>query len=264
MSRFERDGSLTIADLQYDRNTIINQNSQVFDDLVEMTESEFEVDRLNRRSNLRKGASIRHRKSKSLIGNEKEISAIIPPVKRILPRRHSSYEPRQRDVAHEAHTKMQEELIMGTDDPIEKLIELTKSINLTSMNDLGTADSSPESHRSCPALSVLSYLSDDDDDSIVLSTCRKNLGTSLDVLPEEGAESWTKKWENMAEKEDESIKTLQTEYSTSIMELPEEDPFERGRLRRKNRARSCTMLSSRLAKESPRHVVRSLSSSMYF
>jgi len=262
MLDFEREESFTISQLQQgtEKKSMIEQNSQVFFDLVEMTESEYEINRLDRQEHFsKKGKSSRHMRSTSLMGEGKEISelisAIIVPARKKLPRRHSSYEPRQKAAFHEAHMKMQEKLTIGPDDSIEKLLELGTSMGVASMNEMGTTASSPDSHRSCPALSVLSYLNDDDEDSFELSSCRKNLRPILTALPEE--DSWKKNWETL-EEEEADTNALHREYSVSMEELPQKDPFVRGKLQRNRRARSCTVLSGRLSVESPQQIAQSL------
>jgi hypothetical protein len=236
------------------------EHSQVFEELVQGTAEEYanEVPRplMTRQASARVVSSTRN--------TEK-------PKGRKLPRRHSSYEPHQQCAIFQAHQDMKEAIEQQSRDTssiITSLMEFNLSVNMASLSDL-SLDKSPALHYSCP---VLSYMNDDDEDSVELLTFKRGLkrnSNNLSVLKEETDEQ---RWEMLDDDDDGLLDltkldgkvtsnrrnthnrtSLKADYMIAIKQLEEDE-----KPRTKRRKSSCKYLSERLSNEHPQRVLRSL------
>jgi len=256
----EFEKSLTIFDLEEvvgvegDNKDEVSENSAVFDEMVAKTRSEYEQNRLDNQ-----GSEACLSKEFHATGMEDEDhgerSKSPQPGDKVA-RRHSSFESRQIRATYAAHLAMEKELKANESaraETIGKLLEFNSSINLASMSDLSVMNSSPSLHLSCP---VLSYLNDDDEDSIEIYTFKKAMrrqSTALEALPED-CSAKLEDWETLNDGDDSGIQ--HREYSVSMNDLPSKEPPLK-KSSKKRRPRSYHVLSERLSTEHPQKVLRS-------
>lgn len=237
------------------------EHSQVFEELVRGTTEEY-ANAMPRPLMTRQASA---RVVSSTSNKEK-------PKGRKLPRRHSSYEPHQQRIIFQAHQDMKEAIEQqgrNTSSIITSLLEFNLSVNMASLSDL-SLDKSPALHYSCP---VLSYMNDDEEDSVELLTFKRGLkrnSNNLSVLKEETDEQ---RWETLDDDDDDAIldltkldgkvtsnrrsscnrTSLKADYMIAIKPLEEDE-----KPRTKRRKSSYKHLSERLSREHPQHVLRSL------
>eukprot|EP00543_Licmophora_paradoxa_P009104 CAMPEP_0202447298 /NCGR_PEP_ID=MMETSP1360-20130828/6034_1 /ASSEMBLY_ACC=CAM_ASM_000848 /TAXON_ID=515479 /ORGANISM="Licmophora paradoxa, Strain CCMP2313" /LENGTH=376 /DNA_ID=CAMNT_0049064311 /DNA_START=64 /DNA_END=1194 /DNA_ORIENTATION=- len=179
-------------------------------------------------------------------------------------RRHSSYEPIQRTQVYKDHKKMKDYLQKMEDEQamkrtnfVESMLEFNLSVDI-SMASMGNVTDSAAMHFSCP---VLSYMGDDEEDSVEMMLTSTSRRPSLAVLEEE--QSWKGlNFEPEKPKED-NLQVSKTGERTYTLELPEEpERAKKGRRMsrgKKNRKPSYKDLETRLENESPQEIIRSFS-----
>lgn len=253
----ELEKSLTILDLEEvvgvegGNKDEVSENSAVFDEMVAKTRSEYEQNRLDNQGSEACPSKEFHATGMKDEDHGERSKSPQPGDK--VARRHSSFESRQIRATYEAHLAMEKELKANESaraETIGKLLEFNNSINLASMSDLSAMNSSPSLHLSCP---VLSYMNDDDEDSIEIYTFKKAMRrkSGLEALPEE-CSAKLEDWETL--NDDNGIQCR--EYSVSMNDLPSEEPPSK-KSSKKRRPRSYHVLSERLSTEHPQKVLRS-------
>jgi hypothetical protein len=168
-------------------------------------------------------------------------------------RRHSSYEPRSRSAHRAQHQELKEHLVTLEDKHhlrrssfVNNLLEFNLSVDV-SMSDMGADVASPALHLSCP---VLSYMNDDEEDSIELRMVQRPSLVSV-IEQEEYQESW------------ESLKDCSTEHPQDelkeyVIELP---PMEEPKnIFPKRRRHSYKVLEEKLSEGSPLDVLKAWNS----
>mmetsp|Transcript_11667 Transcript_11667/g.17129 ORF Transcript_11667/g.17129 Transcript_11667/m.17129 type:complete len:255 (+) Transcript_11667:36-800(+) len=241
----EFDKSLTLHDLEMDfgeegdKKDEISENSAAFVEMVAKTRSEYEKNHHDNNSATVKDAEDNRQKAHAPLPGDRAT------------RRHSSFESRQLRDTYKAHLEMEKELKASARERMKKigqLLQFNDSLNLASMSDLSAMNSSPSLQLSCP---VLSYMNDDEEDSIEMLKFSMRKSGTLGVLPEDGSAKLAD-WETL----DEDNGFKHREYSMSMKELPSSEPSLK-RSAKKRRPRSYQALSQKLSTDHPQKVLRS-------
>mmetsp|Transcript_6309 Transcript_6309/g.10451 ORF Transcript_6309/g.10451 Transcript_6309/m.10451 type:complete len:290 (-) Transcript_6309:136-1005(-) len=184
--------------------------------------------------------------------------------KKQLIRRHSSYDVRQPESSYNHHLQMKEYLDSMEEDSKERqnfvaaLLDFNMSVNMASLSDLSMMDKSPAMHYSCP---VLSYMNDDEEDSIELLVYKMehdgNSGlkkrNALCIVEEQEAS-----WESLNDESDPILPLDDGNDSREYqIEMKPLEPDTKPRPKRRRPA-SCKVLSDKLAHQHPQQVLRSL------
>lgn len=222
------------------------EHSAIFDDMVATTAVEYE----------KPPPLLRRQESCRLPSKTAEDGS--PKASKVAMRRHSSFEPRQARKAYQEHCEVKEYISTLGDQErstfIKDLLDFNLSVNMASMSDLSMMDKSPGLHYSCP---VLSYMNDDEEDSVDLATFRKasRKRPSMDILKEEQPT------------EEDSWEVLNDESSNKVVEEADAKEYqitikmggadEKPRTKRR-RPPSCQVLSQRLREEHPQQILRSM------
>lgn len=261
------------------------EHSAVFDEMVVSTNKEYNLAPpppvklfLHRQSSARiiRGSTIDEEDESSTTGVHDTVerindtgddgATIKPRKKKRLIRRHSSYEFRQAHASYDHHLQMKEYLDSMEIDSKERknfvaaLLDFNLSVNMASMSDLSMMDKSPGMHYSCP---VLSYMNDDEEDSIDLMAYKMNQQRKrgLCAVGEEHEESWESLRDDDAAIEYSSGTTSVEDSKEYQIEIQPLEPDTKPRVKRR-RPPSCKVLSDRLAQEHPQQVLRSLGAAL--
>lgn len=276
-SKVSRQPSLDLSDLELSLPTVESFNvnekdvektrryvehSAVFDEMVETTNKELEMAPPPRTTlGLHRQASVRVMGTTQPIEeelNDFKDSDATPRKKRFI-RRHSSHELRQANKSYSHHLQMKEYLDSMEADSKERnnfvtaLLKFNISVNMASLSDFSMMDKSPGMHYSCP---VLSYMNDDEEDSIDLLVYKQQQnGGGMRRASMQIAEEQEESWESLKDSEsDSAISEGSKEY---IIDMQPLEPDTKGRTKRRRKS-SCRMLSDKLATEPPQQVLRSL------
>ena len=245
--------SLTLMDLQ--KSPVNNdskkkdkqymEHSQVFDDMVAKADVEY----------ARLPSGFKRQVSSGFTTDKNNINK---PQQKV--RRHSSFESCQPLESYNAHQTMKDYLNSLEDTErsnfVESLLDFNLSVNMASLSDMSMIDESPGLHLSCP---VLSYMNDDEEDSIDLMTFKRNKGTkrsSLTILTEETEQSWESLNDDPV---NESFQNSR-EYVVEMKQLPPtiDDDEQKPQHTKRRRRRSCQTLAEQLSREHPQQVLQSL------
>ena len=177
-----------------------------------------------------------------------------PEIRNLHLRRHSSYEPRNRSAHHQAHAELKDHLDHLEDKHdlrrasfVHNLLEFNLSFDV-SMNSFADIGPSAALNLSCP---VLSYMNDDEEDSVELNLLRRpSLVSGQENSKEESWESLKDDGEAELPKEDHENSG---EYCIELPPL-EEVIKPAGKRRRSS---SYKILEKRLQLESPIEVLKS-------
>jgi hypothetical protein len=177
------------------------------------------------------------------------------------PRRHSSYESRCRTEHRRHHTEVKEYLAMLGDEQSQRRLEFVNSLlkfnlsmemSMSSFSDLGDV-SSPAMAMSCP---VLSYMNDDEEDSIELAHF-KHPSFTTPTVPEEES------WESLKTDPEEEPKDAHEESREYFIQLQDSDQGENyDKMASQKKLHSYKMLELRLKQESPLQVIKSFNESL--
>ena len=221
-----------------------SENSQAFEAIVESTDLEYE-------SKERFGTL--HRQS-SVGDRRKKTKTNVPTKGSNMVRRHSSYSPREYRPNYQHHKEMKtflesKESKLFASNVVEKLIDFNASLNLVSISDLSTVEESLAMHLSCP---VLSYMNEDDEDSVELAAHKKTglKRRNLASVCEDSEISW----ETLQDQPSEDPFYSSQEYEIELNTPKEETLNPRAKRRR---PRSCLVLAQKLMMQTPQNVVRS-------
>ena len=171
-------------------------------------------------------------------------------------RRHSSFESRKRLQSYNDHQTVKEYLnspFVNAERSkfVQSLLDFNLSVNMASLRDLSTMDESPALRVSCP---VLSYLNDDEEDSVDLTEYKRKVTkrSSLVRLKEEAGQRW-ESLDDASLNDDPATFENPREYVMEMKSLDDEKPRTKRRC-----PPSYKILSQKLAMESPLQVLRSL------
>lgn len=246
----ELEQSLTLLDIKDDptpdslKKTKYEQNSQVFEEIVEATDVEFVS---------KEDGPALHRKFSVRNSINADSGRDTSPMKRSAMRRHSTYSEREPEKSYKQHKKMKEYLnsleYSHKTDVAKMLLDFSMSINMASSRDLSFMNESLAMHYSCP---VLSYMNDEEEDSVELTEHKmKGLKRhSMDSIGE-GSEQ---NWETL--NDDPSDDTFQSSEEYHMELKKDDDEFEKPRAK-KRRPPSCLVLSQKLASDGAQKVLRS-------
>jgi hypothetical protein len=278
---FNRQASLTLKDLEYSLPTVevgvkanekdvqksrrYMEHSVVFDEMVETTNKELDMAlppptklTLNRQNSVRVMSTVQ-RIEEDESNDAAEDSDATPRKKRFI-RRHSSHELRQAYKSYSHHLQMKEYLDSMEVDSKERnnfvtaLLEFNMSVNMASLSDLSMMDKSPAMHYSCP---VLSYMNDDEEDSIELMAYKNQLNGGLKRPGLKSLEEQEGSWESLKDDDGESDPAVGEDSKEYEIEIQPLEPDTKPRTKRRSTP-SCKMLSDKLAHEHPLQVLRSL------
>ncbi|KAI2495054.1 hypothetical protein MHU86_19486 [Fragilaria crotonensis] len=249
-SKLPLEQSLWLLDIQDDPSTdtrttdAYSENSQAFEEIVASADIEYTLK--EQRPTLQRQSSVR----KPIVSGAQGKASTL---KRNSVRRHSTYCEREREKAYKEHKGMKEYLNSLEDHSKSKvatmLLEFNSSMSMASLSDVGVMNASPAMHYSCP---VLSYMNDDEEDSVELTESRMK-GTkrlSMVSISEESAETWETLHDDPLEDPFQNSK----EYHLELKRV--DDDFKKPRAKRR-RSPSCLVLTQQLAAEGPQHVLRS-------
>lgn len=230
------------------------EHSEIFEDLCNEAETD---DMQSGNSNKQRGAgSGSHDDMELVLGSSTVSTSTSEEFRTLHKRRHSSYESSMRSTHREHHQEIKEHLHTMEDEHslrrasfVNHLLEFNLSVDV-SMADLNADPeaeyTSPAMHLSCP---VLSYMNDDEEDSVELRIMHR---PSLISVEEEAPWESLKDCGSQMPREEEKAK----EYVLELPPLPVEDPNRKMRPKRR-RPHSYKILEEKLATQSPLNVLKS-------
>jgi hypothetical protein len=241
--------SLSLLDIQDEPSTdtrttdAYSENSQIFEEIVASAVTEYTSKKP--RSALQRESSLRNSIDAGVKGKASSI-------KRSSVRRHSSYCEIEREKTYKQHKRMKEYLNSLQDNSKSKvakmLLEFNSSMSMASLDDVGIMNESLAMHYSCP---VLSYMNDDEEDSVELTEHRMKGKKRLSMasISENSGETWETLLDDPMEDPFQNSK----EYHMELKRV--NDDFKKPRAKRR-RPPSCLVLTQQLAAEGPQHVLR--------
>ena len=257
---YERKASMTMADLEaihewehcthQESSGKYSEHSGIFEEICQEAETDDHLDTMHTTP------STRQPRRRSLSGSDELDNMPPPEIRNLHQRRHSSYESRTRSAHRETHAELKEHLDRLEDKHhlrrasfVNNLLEFNLSfeISMNSFSDNGTMHS-PALAFSCP---VLSYMHDEEEDSVELNLLRR---PSLVSVRENSREE---SWESLkGHDETELPEDGHGESTEYYIELPplEEATKPTGKRRRSH---SYKMLEKRLQLESSIEVIKS-------
>ena len=255
-----RKTSLTLIDLEEFKETDRRQDaaaiaysekyhehSEIFDEICQEAEAEDQLDQ-RPRGQIRR-VSLTGSSGSSSMEWDKPVE-----IAKLHRRRHSTFNPRNRAAHRKEHAELDDHLKMLEDKQSFRRASVVHNLLEFSVNfDVSTAtmshEMSPALNFSCP---VLSYMNDDEEDSVELRLLRR---PSLVSIPDDSnAQSWESFKDDGVTQLIQDGEDMSREY---IFELPpmEEVVKPRGKRRRPH---SYKLLEKRLASESQCDVIKSL------
>ena len=176
-------------------------------------------------------------------------------VRNLHRRRHSSYNPRNRAAHRQAHMKLEDHLRYLEDEHHFKRASFVN--NLLEFNLSYDVSMSGSEHELSPALGfscpVLSYMNEDEEDSVELRMLRR---PSLVSVPEDPTQA---SWESFKDDGETDLPVDAHEMSDEyIIELPPLEEYVKPSGKRR-RSHSYKLLEKRLTSESPMDVIKSFS-----
>ena len=272
-----RKGSMTMADLEaihdMERNSMnracasegvgasmeaakYHEHSEIFEEICHEAETEDQMEqslnlsRQPRRGSLTGGCIDAHDAAVAhgLVHEPVEIRSLHR-------RRHSNYNPRNRAAHRQSHTDLEEHLRHLEDKHhlrrasfVNNLLEFSLSYDVSMSGS--EHELSPALNFSCP---VLSYMNDEEEDSVELRMLRRS---SLVSVPEDSNQE---SWESLKDDGETSLPQDAHEMSREyVIELPPLEEYVKPSGKRR-RSHSYKMLEERLTSESPIDVIKSFS-----
>jgi hypothetical protein len=264
MSEQNRQGSLTIADLEMihamkecqknDYSETYYENKDIFNEIWQDVEAEDDLNPPNSNSTHRREGQRARRLSIPMDTSESIIDTQTKPMRGCV-RRHSTFHSQERQQHYTAHRIMKDYLLSREDvhhdrrsSLVTNLMEFNLSYGVVFMTSTGSTtnnDDRPVS-TSCP---VLSYMNEDDEDSVELRRIKRPSLVSL-------FESKTiHDWETL---EDDTVDVSTIEYVMDMTSPPIEESNLSRRKGKRRKPHSYQMLERRLSVESPVSVMKSL------
>jgi len=261
-----RKTSLTLIDLEafkeideklrddYDENAAstdkYQEHSQIFEEICQEAEAEDQLDYRPSRP-LRRPSLSGISEASSM---EWEATEAIGKLRR---RRHSTFNPRNRAAHREEHADLEEHLKRLEDKHrfrrasfVNNLLEFSVNFDVSMSNPAMDHEISPALNFSCP---VLSYMNDEEEDSVDLTMIRRP--SLISVHDDSNTDSWESLKDDGETESPQDAHELSREY---VIELPSMEEVVKPKGKRR-RPHSYKMLEKRLESESQYNVIKSFS-----